>query len=73
MSKADEFRQYAEEALRAAAKSTSDQEQQTLVKLARLWSQAALTADPVAAPTENNRPISRLGTEAQPAPPDSSS
>ena len=63
MSKADDFRQYAEEALRAAAKSDSDQEQQTLVKLAQLWPQAALGA---------NRAISRLGTEAQPAPPDSS-
>jgi hypothetical protein len=41
MSKADEFRQYAEEALRWARYSTSPNEQLVLINLARTWTQAA--------------------------------
>jgi hypothetical protein len=47
-SKADEFRRYAEEALRAAAETHSDQDKQALIKLARTWSQAAMRADALA-------------------------
>jgi hypothetical protein len=53
MSNADDFRKYAREALRGAAESNSDQEQQTLVKLARTWSQAARRADGIPALAEN--------------------
>jgi len=45
MSKAEEFRRYAEEALRGAAESKSDEEKQILIKLARIWSQAAFRAE----------------------------
>jgi hypothetical protein len=48
--KAAEFRQYAEEAFRGAAASESDDEKQTLIKLARTWSQAARRADAILAP-----------------------
>jgi hypothetical protein len=41
MSKADEFRQYAEEAMRWARKCTTEREKLTLVNLARTWTQAA--------------------------------
>jgi hypothetical protein len=45
MTQAAEFRQYAEEALREASKTQSDKERQVLIKLARLWSHAALSAE----------------------------
>ena len=41
MSKADEFRHYAEEAMRWARHSTSPKAQLTLINLARTWTQAA--------------------------------
>ena len=41
MSKADEFRQYAEEAMRWARHSTTPREQLVLINLARTWTQAA--------------------------------
>jgi hypothetical protein len=42
MTKVDElFRQYADEALRGASKAKSDQDKEVLVKLARIWTQAA--------------------------------
>jgi hypothetical protein len=45
MTKADEFRQYAEEALRGAFETESDKKKEELFKLARLWAQAASTAE----------------------------
>ena len=41
MSKAEEFRQYAEEAMRWARHSTIPKEQLVLINLARTWTQAA--------------------------------
>jgi len=41
MSKADEFRQYAEEAMRWARHSTIRKEQLALIKLACIWTEAA--------------------------------
>jgi hypothetical protein len=41
MSKADEFRQYAEEAKRWARHSTIRKEQLALTNLARIWTEAA--------------------------------
>jgi hypothetical protein len=41
MSKADEFRQYAEEAMRWARHSTIPKEKLVLIDLARVWIQAA--------------------------------
>jgi hypothetical protein len=41
MSKADEFRQYAEEAMRWARNSTTAKEKLVLINLARTWTQAA--------------------------------
>ena len=42
MSEADQFRQYAEEALLWAGQSKTEKEKRTLLDLARTWSQAAL-------------------------------
>jgi hypothetical protein len=42
VSKADEFRQYAEEALRWAQQSKTEKEQIALIELARTWTQAAV-------------------------------
>jgi hypothetical protein len=55
MSKADDFWQYAEEALRSATKS--ERQKQALVDLARTWMQAALKAD---ASTSNNNPPNQV-------------
>jgi hypothetical protein len=44
MSKADEFWHFADEALRRAAQSKSEKEQQALFNLALTWTQAALRA-----------------------------
>ena len=54
MSKADDFRQYSDEALRSATESKSETQRQALMDLARTWTQAALKAD--AAISSNNPP-----------------
>jgi hypothetical protein len=46
MSEADEFRKYAEEALRSALRSTTDKERVPLMQLARTWTQAAAASEP---------------------------
>ena len=56
MSKADEFRIYAEEALRGAAELKTDDEKQALIKLARTWSQAAMRAEFALRPTADTPP-----------------
>ena len=47
---ADEFRQYAQEALREASENRSDKDKEALIELARVWWQAAsrmeLASDP---------------------------
>ncbi len=45
MSKADEFCHFADVALRRAAQSKSEKEQQVLFNLALTWTQAALRAN----------------------------
>jgi hypothetical protein len=45
MSKAEEFRQYAEEAVRWACKSKTEQEKQAFMDLARTWAQAAVRSE----------------------------
>jgi hypothetical protein len=45
MSEAGEFRTYADEALRWAAKSTTEKEKLSLMELARTWTQAATASD----------------------------
>jgi hypothetical protein len=42
MSMADEFWQYAEEALRGAERSETSEEKQALIGLARTWTEAAV-------------------------------
>jgi hypothetical protein len=49
MTKADEFRQYAEEALRDAFETKSDKNKVELIKHARLWAQAASRAEQASA------------------------
>jgi hypothetical protein len=46
MSKADQFRQYAEEAMRWAFKSKTPKETQGLIELARTWTLAAVSSQP---------------------------
>ena len=41
MSESDQFRLYAEEAMRWAAESKTETEEQTLIELACMWAQAA--------------------------------
>jgi hypothetical protein len=41
MSEASEFRRYADEALRWAAKATTEKERRPLMQLARTWAEAA--------------------------------
>lgn len=50
MSESDQFRRYAEEAMRWAAESKTEIEENTLIELACMWAQAAAeSAKPVAA------------------------
>lgn len=46
MSEAIEFRQYADEALRWAAKAATEKERRPLMELARTWMQAATASEP---------------------------
>ena len=45
MSKAEEFRQYAEEAMRWASQSKTEKDKQALVNLTRTWTQAAMQSE----------------------------
>jgi hypothetical protein len=45
MSKVDEFRQYADEAIRWAFQSKTEKERQACIELARTWTQAALHSE----------------------------
>jgi hypothetical protein len=45
MSQADQFRQYAEEALRGAHQSKTEKNKQALIELARTWTQGALQSE----------------------------
>jgi hypothetical protein len=50
MSESDQFRRYAEEAMRWAAESKTEIEENTLIELACMWAHAAAeSAKPVAA------------------------
>ena len=46
MSEADQFRQYADEAMSWAIQSQTQKEKATLLELARTWMQAAIASDP---------------------------
>jgi hypothetical protein len=46
MSEAIQFRQYADEALRWAAKAATEKERLPLMELARTWMQAATASEP---------------------------
>ena len=45
MSKADQFREYAEEAMRGARQSKTEKERQALIELACTWTQAAVQSE----------------------------
>jgi glucose-6-phosphate isomerase len=45
MSTADQFRQYAEEAMRWARQSKTEKEKQVLMELAHTWTQAAFQSE----------------------------
>ena len=50
MSQADDFRQYAEEAMRDARQSKSEIEKEALIDLAHTWAQAAFRCGPALRP-----------------------
>ena len=62
MSRADQFRQYAEEDVRWARRSTIDKEKKALLELAHYWMLAALQSEsPVVvndSPPESRKPAS---------------
>jgi hypothetical protein len=45
MSKADQFRQYADEAMHWVRQSKTENEKQVLIELARTWTQAAMRSE----------------------------
>jgi hypothetical protein len=47
MSETDQFRQYAEEAMRWVRQSKTESEKQILIELARTWTQAAAVSESV--------------------------
>ena len=53
MSKADQFRQYAEEAMRWAYQSKTEKNKQALIELARTWTQAAVQSDSTVVVNDN--------------------
>ena len=53
MSKADQFRQYAEEAMRWAYQSRTEKNKQALIELARTWTQAAVQSDSTVVVNDN--------------------
>ena len=53
MSKTEQFWQYAKEAILSASYAKSDDERQNLLDLARIWTQAALTARHSQVDTDN--------------------
>jgi hypothetical protein len=50
MSESDQFRQYAEEAMRWVAQSKTDEETPLLIALERTWTAAAVAAEAIAIP-----------------------
>ena len=68
MSQADEFRQYAEDAMRDAYQSKSEKEKEALIDLAHTWAQAAFRCGPATStvsaapkPTRPRRTLDRYG------------
>jgi hypothetical protein len=68
MSESDQFRQYAEEAMRWVAQSKTEEEKQLLIELLCTWTAAAVAAEaiaiPIAKPPEHAlavRPRARRG------------
>ena len=53
MSTADQFRQYAEEAMRWAYQSSTEKNKQALIELARTWTQAAVQSDSTVVVNDN--------------------
>ena len=53
MSKVEEFRHYAEEALAWARKAQTEQEKQALTDLARTWTQAAVHSERIFGVTDS--------------------
>lgn len=56
MSKADQFRQYAEEAMRWAVRSKTEAEKHAFMELARTWTQAALQSKGAVVVTDDSVP-----------------
>ena len=50
MSESDQFRQYAEEAMRWVAQSKTEEEKQLLIELLCTWTAAAVAAEAIAIP-----------------------
>jgi hypothetical protein len=61
MSKADQFQQYAEEAMRWAGRAKTENEKQAYIDLARTWAQAAVQSEHIFGvadgPARNQSPV----------------
>jgi hypothetical protein len=66
MSESDQFRQYAEEAMRWVAQSKTEEEKQLLIELLCTWTAAAVAADAAAIPSlsHENAPAVRPRAQA---------
>jgi hypothetical protein len=53
MSNVDQFRQYADEAIRWAFQSKTEKERQACIELARTWTQAALHSEHIFGGNDN--------------------
>jgi hypothetical protein len=59
MSESDQFRRYADEALRWAVKATTEKERRSLMQLARSWAEAAAMSQNPMLVGANNSPTDR--------------
>jgi hypothetical protein len=65
MSEASEFRRYADEALRWAAKATTEKERRSLMRLACTWAEAAaMSQNPMLVDVNDSPPEARAVLQA---------
>jgi hypothetical protein len=65
MSESDQFRRYADEALRWAVKATTEKERRSLMRLARTWAEAAaMSQNPMLVGVNDSPPEPRAVLQA---------
>jgi hypothetical protein len=67
MSESEQFRQYAEEALRWVAQSKTEEEKQLLLELVCTWTQAAVVSErwPTASTSLSDRPCAATSAQCR--------